>query len=90
MFSRRASLIAMFFLVGINDKDQVWRTAHVLDATKGALELVLLAREVEPLLLSVPRRAPPDSSSSSLRRRWIELEIVFQLVSVPPSQRELT
>ncbi len=33
---------------------------------------------------------PPASSSSTLRRRWIEAEIVFQLVSMPPSQRELT
>jgi hypothetical protein len=30
------------------------------------------------------------SISSSLRSRWIEPEIVFQFVSVPPSQRELT
>jgi hypothetical protein len=30
------------------------------------------------------------SISSSWRSRLIEAEIVFQLVSVPPSQRELT
>ena len=34
--------------------------------------------------------APSASCSSSLRRREIEAEMVFQLVSVPPSQRELT
>ena len=34
--------------------------------------------------------APSPSCSSSLRSREIEPEIVFQLVSVPPSQRELT
>ena len=33
--------------------------------------------------------APPFSVSSTLRRRWIEAEMVFQLVSMPPSQREL-
>ena len=32
----------------------------------------------------------PDSCSSRLLRRLIELEIVFQLVSMPPSQRWLT
>ena len=30
------------------------------------------------------------SVSSSVRSRLIEAEIVFQLVSMPPSQRELT
>ena len=42
----------------------------------------------------VPLRCEPEASeariSSSLRRRWIELEMVFQLVSMPPSQRWLT
>jgi hypothetical protein len=33
---------------------------------------------------------PPVSVSSSLRRREIEPEMVFQLVSMPPSQREFT
>jgi hypothetical protein len=32
----------------------------------------------------------PESCSSRLLRRLIELEIVFQLVSMPPSQRWLT
>ena len=37
------------------------------------------------------RPGPPVSSVSvTLRRREIEPEIVFQLVSMPPSQRELT
>ena len=34
--------------------------------------------------------APSPSISSSLRSRVIEAEMVFQLVSMPPSQRELT
>ena len=33
--------------------------------------------------------APPSSWSSILRSRWMEAEIVFQLVSMPPSQRAL-
>ena len=35
-------------------------------------------------------RAPSLSISSSLRRREIEAEMVFQFVSMPPSQRALT
>ena len=38
----------------------------------------------------VPVAPPGPSVSSSLRSREIEAEIVFQLVSMPPSQRELT
>ena len=34
--------------------------------------------------------APSLSISSSLRRREIEAEMVFQFVSMPPSQRALT
>ena len=34
--------------------------------------------------------APSPSSSSTLRRREIDADIVFQLVSMPPSQRALT
>jgi hypothetical protein len=54
-----------------------------------AVELIALALEREPLLLGVALGLPEESISSSLRRREIDWEMVFQLVSVPPSQREL-
>ena len=81
---------AIVFLVGVDHEHHVGQAAHVLDAAERPLELVALARQLEQLLLGEALALSPASSSSSSRRRLIESEIVFQLVSMPPSQRWLT
>ena len=77
------------FLVGVDDEQQVGHAAHVLDAAERLVELLALAGERQPLLLGEALGLAGEQLSSS-RSRWIEREIVFQLVSMPPSQRALT
>ncbi len=81
-----ASRIAEILLVGVDDEDHVRRAAHLADAAQRLLELVLLALEPEPLLLGQPAGAASSFSSIDFSRA-IDCETVFQLVSVPPSQR---
>ena len=76
------------FLVGVDHEQQVGHAAHVLDAAERALQLVALALHGQAFFLGEPPDSPELSISSSLRRREIEPEMVCQLVSVPPSQRD--
>ena len=89
MFEPVGLLDRQLLLVGVDHEDQVGHAAHVLDAAERLLELLALARQHQALLLGEARARRPSSVSSTLRSRWIEAEIVFQLVSMPPSQREL-
>ena len=41
------------FLVGVDDKDEIRKTAHVFDAAERPVELVALALERQPLLLGI-------------------------------------
>ena len=75
-------------LVGINDKHHFGHTAHFLDAAQRTLELFALARQVQNFFFGQPPAPSPSSMVSNSRKRLIEFEIVCQLVSVPPSQRE--
>ena len=59
MFRRRASLMRDVFLVGVDHEQQVGQAAHLLDAAERAVELFLLARERQALLLGVAGRASP-------------------------------
>jgi hypothetical protein len=54
------------------------------------VKLFALAFEEQTFLLGESRKRQSSVISSSLRRRWIDWEMVFQLVSMPPSQRALT
>ena len=85
-------------------EELVRETAARLSVAEARVSEVALQRsQLEELMQSLSRSRdsirrsflvrpvpPPLSSSSTLRRRWIEAEMVFQLVSMPPSQRELT
>ena len=92
---RDAELVGLLdrdlLLVGVDHEQHVGQAAHVLDAAQRPLELVALAAQVEQLLLGEALLvAGSPSCVSSSRSRLIECEIVFQLVSMPPSQRWLT
>ena len=81
---------AMLLLVGVDDEQDVRQAAHLLDAAQRALELVALAGDAAGSPSWSGRWVSPSSRSSISRRRLIDCEIVFQLVSMPPSQRWLT
>ena len=76
-------------LVRVDDEQDVRQAAHLLDAAQRAFEL-LRSRVMSSTSFLVRPSMLPLSSSSIWRSRLIEPVMVFQLVSVPPSQRWLT
>ncbi len=78
------------FLVGIEHEQKIGQPTHVLDPAERAVELVALALQIEALFFGISAGLAELSISSSFFSREIDCEIVFQLVSVPPSQREFT
>ncbi len=73
-------------LVGVDDEDQVGNAAHVLDAAERLFELVAFARQHQALFLGQAGGAGAELVFELAQAR-IEPEMVFQLVSMPPSQR---
>ena len=90
---RNAELLGLgdgdLLLVGVDHEQQVGQPAHLLDAAQRRVERVAVARELQAAPSWCSPLASPASISSSCCRRRIDCEIVFQLVSVPPSQRWL-
>jgi hypothetical protein len=67
--------------------NQVRQAAHFADTAKAGLQFGLLALHVQTLFLGQAVSAALPSARQSDFRRWIDCDTVFQLVSVPPSQR---
>ena len=90
MLSLFASWMAIASLLVSITKIEVGQAAHLLDAAQRALELVALAGQVQQLLLGEAWASPAVEHLVELAQALDRCEMVFQLVSVPPSQRWLT
>ena len=89
MFSLRASWMAIASLLVSITKIRSGTPPMSLMPPNAFSSLVCSRESIRRSFLVSP--GPPVSSvSETLRRREIEPEMVFQLVSMPPSQREFT
>ena len=77
-------------LGGIRDMGGIPDIMFVIDANKEELAIKEANTLGIPVVAILDSNVSPDSISSSVFRRLIEPEMVFQLVSMPPSQRWLT
>ena len=81
-----ASAIASCFFVHVDDENQVRTAAHFADTAKGCFKFALVTFHAKTFFFGQTIKARLRLLVDCLRR-WMDLETVCQLVSVPPSQR---